>query len=242
MKIGFFGSCQLHLCADFFLNDEIRKKNNVDIIFIIPFYIYDIKYPSYKKELKYDIFDSIDCLIIENNELENSASSEKIIKYCEKKNIKIIKTFLIKFPIYPINWSGYGENKNDYIDWIDLDKIDYKCKFQKCIDSCKKANLSSDLSIDITTFIENNFNKQLLFTHSLHPTNVLLYELWKNIFDKISININNHNYVFKKELIQCWHNPFTSKMIDNLNINFDTIIDDNFYISRYNANKHKFIQ
>lgn len=242
MKIGFFGSCQLHLCVDFFLNSDVRKTNNIDVIFVIPFYIYDPKYPSYKKELSYDIFDNIDYLVIENNELTNSASSEKIIEHCIKKNIKIIRTFLIKFPIYPLNWSGYGENKNDYVDWVGLDKIDYKHKFQKCIDSCKKANLSSDLDIDLTTFIENNFNKQLLFTHSLHPTNILLYELWKNIFNKISINISDCNYVFSKELIQCWYNPFTSKMIHDLNIKFDIEIDDNFYITRYNTNRHKFIQ
>jgi hypothetical protein len=239
MKIGFFGSCQLHLCVDFFLNDEIKKKNNIVISFNIPFYIYDNKYHSFKKELIYNIFDDIDCLIIENNKLNNSASSEKIINYCQKKNIKIIKTFLIKFPIYPINWSGYGENTNDYINWIDLDKINYKDKFEKCINSCKQENLLSDLSIDISTFIENNFSKQLLFTHSLHPTNILLFELWKNIFEKIPIDISNYNYIFKNELIQCWYNPFTSKMVCDLDIKFNVVIDDIFYISRYNKNIKK---
>lgn len=46
--------------------------------------------------------------------------------------------------MYSINWSGYSENKKDYI--------------------------------------KNNYNKQLLFTHSLHLTNILLYKLWKDIF------------------------------------------------------------
>jgi hypothetical protein len=170
--------------------------------------------------------------------MDNQASSTKIIDYCLNKNIKIIKTFLIKFPIFPINWSGYEENKNDYSKWVDLENIDYKEKFNKCILSCRKSNADSDLSITITDFIENNFNKQLLFTHSLHPTNVLLYELWRSIFTNLFINIEDYNYIFKDELIQCWHNPFTTKMMKDLDIQFDTIVDDEFYVNRYEINKN----
>jgi hypothetical protein len=42
---------------------------------------------------------------------------KKIIDYVMSKNIKIVKTSLIKFPIYPINWSGYDENRNDYLNF-----------------------------------------------------------------------------------------------------------------------------
>lgn len=44
-----------------------------------------------------------------------------------------------------------------------------------CIESIKKNNIKSDISLNLTNFILKNFNKQLLFTHSLHPTNILLY-------------------------------------------------------------------
>lgn len=123
---------------------------------------------------------------------------------------------MIKFPIYPINWSGYGENKNDYLTWNNLDNIDYKEKFNKCILSCKKCNEESDLSIEISKFIENNFNKKLLFTYSLHPTNILLFELWRSIFNNLNINIYDYSFIFDKELIEYWYNPFTSKMIKDL--------------------------
>jgi hypothetical protein len=113
IKIGFFGSCQLNLCRSFF-NNNVCKDNNIKIIFSEAFYLYDNKYPGFKGVLDYSIFDNIDILIIENNNLENQASSKKIIDYCLNKNIKIIKTLLLKMPIYPINWSGYGENIKDY--------------------------------------------------------------------------------------------------------------------------------
>lgn len=238
IKIGLFGSCQLHLCSNFFLNNEVIKKNNFKILFSLPFYEYNPMYEYFKEILNYKIFDDLDILIIENNNLNNEASSKKIINYClTKKNLKIIKTFLIYFPIFPLNWDGYGENKNDYLNWIDLDKINYQEKFEKCITSCREKNINSDLSLEISNFIENNFNKKLLFTHSLHPTNVLLYELWKNIFVNLSININDYSFVFNKELLLLWNNPFTTKMIKDLDIQFETNIDDNFYIDRYNENK-----
>jgi hypothetical protein len=242
-NIGFFGSCQLHLCDKFFLDELIQKQFNLKVIFSLPFYLYDTKFPVYKGILDYSIFDNLDILVIEINKLENEASSNKIINYCKSKNenIKIIKTFLIKFPIYPINWSTYSENKQDYLNWNGLDNIDYKEKFNKCIESVRKNNIESDLSIDLTNFILNNFNKQLLFTHSLHPTNKLLYELWKHIFFHLSINIDNYKYNLKNELITGWFNPFTSKMVKDLDIKFTTRIDDDFYIKRYNNNKNKFL-
>ena len=236
MKIGFFGSCQLHLCSSFFLNKEVIKKNNIEVLFSLPFYEYDPNYSVYRGLLDYTIFNNLDCLIIEINNLKNEASSKRIISYCLNKNIKVIKTFLIKFPIFPINWSGYRENTADYVKWAGLDNIDYKRKFKQCILSCRKSNAESDLSTSITDFIENNFNKQLLFTHSLHPTNILLYELWRNILSHISINIKDNNYNFIEELILFWHNPFTSKMVKDLNINFKVNVDDMFYINRYNEN------
>jgi len=237
MKIGLFGSCQIHLTSNFFFNNEIKKKYDLEIMFSLPYYLYDKKYIEYNGQiLNYAIFDNLDCLIIENNNLDCEASSKKIIDYCLNKNIKIIKTFLIKFPIFPINWSGYGENKNDYLNWLDLNNVDYKSKFRICIESCNKNNKDSDLSMDLTNFIENNFNKKLLFTHSLHPTNILLYELWRHIFHNININIDNETYIFNNELILFWSNPFTSKMITELNIEFNVNIDDNFYVARYHKN------
>lgn len=238
-NIGFFGSCQLYLTCNFFFNKEVLDKNNFKILINLPFYEYDTKYIYYKQDLNYEVFDELDILIIENNNLYNSASSEKIIDYCLSKNIKIIKTFLLKFPIYPINWSGYGENKNDYLNWIELDQINYIEKFQKLLEHLKSNNLKSDLSLEITNFIKNNFNKQLLFTHSLHPTNILLYQLYKSIFSNLNIVIEEYEYVFDKELISFWLNPFTTKMCNDLKIEFKTIVDDNFYINRYNTNKSR---
>jgi hypothetical protein len=102
----------------------------------------------------------------------------------------------------------------------------------------RESNIKSDLSHEITDFVEKNFNKQLLFTHSLHPTNILLYQLWKYILQNLFINIEENKYIFTYELINCWYNPFTTKMIKDLDIQFrDVIIDDQFYIDRYNSYK-----
>jgi len=235
MNVGFFGSCQLHLCWNFFLNEQVLKKHNMNVCFALPFYEYDPNYPGYKGKLDYSIFNEQDILVIEINPL-----SEQIVDYCTNKNIKIIKTFLIKFPIYPINWSGFGDNKNDYLNWTT--NIDYKKKFKECIKSMREYNSKSDLSIELTEFVENNFNKQLLFTHSLHPTNVLLYQLWKYILQNLSINIEDNEYIFTHQLIDCWYNPFTSKMITDLDIQFtDVIIDDQFYIDRYKKMSKKYL-
>jgi hypothetical protein len=118
INIGLFGSCQLHLRSNTFFNENVKSDNNLCIKFSLPFYIYDPLYFEFKGELDYEIFDGLDILIIENNTLNNNASSEKIISYCLDKKIKVIRTFLVKMPVYPINWSGYGENKNDYLNEI----------------------------------------------------------------------------------------------------------------------------
>jgi hypothetical protein len=65
MKIGFFGSCQLQLCANFFFNSDVLKNNNITIMFILAFYIYDNKYSEYNNInnhpiLDYSLFDNID--------------------------------------------------------------------------------------------------------------------------------------------------------------------------------------
>ncbi len=120
---------------------------------------------------------------------------------------------------------------------IGLDNIDYKEKFNKIISSLKRDFDETDLDKSIVTFIENNFNKVLLFTHSLHPSNVLLYELWRSILNNLNIDITQYDFDLEKEIIDCWYNPFTTKMIKDLNIQFETIVDDNFYIERYNLNK-----
>lgn len=243
MKIGLFGSCQLILCSHFFINEQMKQNNNIEILFSLLFFNYDSEYQSIYhdlsgNDLNYEIFDNLDILIIEMNNLKNKASSDTIIKYCSERNIKIIKTFLLKFPIFPINCSGFGENREDYFNWIDLNSVDYVEKFKKCISSLKKQNSGSDLSMELSEFVENNFNKQLLFDHSLHPTNVLLYELWKNILKQLSIEITEYNYVFEKELLrfESWKFPFTQKMMTDLNILFETSVDDKFYINRYNSN------
>ena len=237
-NIGIFGSCQLHLCSIFFFNEEVQQKYNINIKFSLPFYEYDTSYSIYRGKLDYSILNDLDVLIIEINSLDNEASSEKIINYLQYKNIKIIKTFLIKFPIYPLNWSGFGENTKDYLNWNGLDKIDYKEKFKQCIENMRENNIESDLSTKITDFVKNNFNKQLLFLHSLHPTNILLYQLWKYILQHLSINIEDNEYIFSQELLGLtWINPFTNKMIKDLDIQFkDVIVDDQFYINRYEEN------
>lgn len=40
-NIGIFGSCQLHLSHTFFLNEEIQKQFNLNVIFSLPFFDYD---------------------------------------------------------------------------------------------------------------------------------------------------------------------------------------------------------
>jgi len=136
----------------------------------------------------------------------------------------------------------YGENKKDYLNWTDLDKIDYKTRFKECIESMRKDNMKSNLSTKITDFVENNFNKQLLFTHSLHPTNILLHQLWKYILKNLNINIEDNTYTFSGELINCWCNPFTTKMIHDLDIQLENVvIDDQFYINRYNKFQSAFL-
>ena len=67
--------------------------------------------------------------------------------------------------------------------------------------SLKINNEHSELNMNISLFINENFNKQLLFTHSLHPTNVLLYELWRYVLEKLSINIEDNEYKFQGELM-----------------------------------------
>lgn len=240
-KIGVYGSCQLHLCSDFFFNEEIIEKNNLEIIFALASYKYDYNYFEYTHELDYKIFDNIDILIIELNKYENNASSDNIIKYCQEKNIKIIKTCMITFPIFPINWSGYGDNPKDYINWIELDKIDYKTRFKKIIDSLKLKFINSNLDLNIINYIEENFNKKLLFLHSLHPTNILLYELWKSIFNNLNIKITDYKYKFDREILEGWLNPYTTKMFEDLDIKYEVNIDDNFYLERYNENKLLFL-
>ena len=239
-NIGFFGSCQINV-GGYFLTKEVQEKYNINIHFSLRFFEYDPSYSGYIEgtKLDYSIFNGLNILVIEPNSLDNEASSDKIIDYLKNKNVKIINTFLIKFPIYPLNWSGYGENKKDYLNWNGLDKIDYKDKFKKCIESMRKHNIKSDLSTDITDFIENNFHKQLLFTHSLHPTNILLYHLWKYILQHISINIDNENINLQgAPIIDCWRNPLTSKLVNDLDIEFkNVVIDDQFYIDRYNKYK-----
>lgn len=245
MKIGIFGSCQTVLTCRYFLSEKLCKDHNLQIIFSLNFFDYDPNYKKKKKgKLDYKIFDELDIilLMINNLPLDNQASSINILNYCSKKKIKIIKIPLIKFPIYPINWSGKGENKKDYINWNNLNNIDYKKKFETCINKCRDDFKNTDVSMDVVEYIKNNFNKKLLFTHSLHPTNILLYELWKNILNNnLSIDISQYQYNFKKEIINCWYNPFTKKMIKDLNIKFETIVDDKFYIDRYEKNKSKII-
>jgi hypothetical protein len=239
-KIGLFGSCQIALTSNFFLNLEVTTKNSYKIMFSLPFYEFDTNYPDYNgRILNYKIFNEIDILIIENNNLTNQASSSKIIEYCNERKIQVIKTFLIYFPIYPINWSGYGENVSDYMNWnADLNSIDYSIKFKNLIKKCRKYNELSDLSTELTDFIEENFNKQLLFDHCLHPTNILLYEVWRYIFKNLCINIHDYQFDFDlngKNIVESYQfNPFTQKMIDDLDIKFTNIcIDDNFYINRH---------
>lgn len=235
-NIGFFGSCQVNV-GGYFLTKEVREKYNINIHCSLRFFEYDPSYSAYIEgtKLDYSIFNGMDVLVIEPNTLDNEASSEKIIDYLKNKDVKIINTFLIKFPIYPLNWSGYGENKKDYLNWDGLDKIDYNERFKKCIESMRKNNIKSDLSTEITDFVENNFNKQLLFTHSLHPTNTLLYYLWKHILQHIFINIDDENINLPKEhIIDCWRNPFTSKMVNDLDIQIKDIdINDQFYVERW---------
>ena len=248
-NIGIFGSCQLYYSSYFFLNKKLLENNNLDIKFCLPFFDYDKNYSNYKGELNYDIFNNLDILIIENNNLENQASSEKIIIYCKNQNskIQIIKTCLLKFPIYPINWSGYGEYKKDYLTWCGwkgLHNINYTDKFNKLLNNIEKEIINTNLNNSILEFIKNNFKKVLLFTHSLHPTNILLYQLWKIILEKMNINITNYDsdydLINKEELIPTyWINPFTNKMVQDLDIQFDFVIDDEFYINRYNENINK---
>ncbi len=158
------------------------------------------------------------------------------------KKVKIIKTFILKFPIFTLNWSGYGENEKDYVLWEGLDAIDYNQKFENCIESMRKNNLRSDLSVEITEFVKENFNRKLLFSHSLHPTNILQYQLWKQIFKQMSIEIMEENFLGKRDLLRLktMINPFTKKMIKDLDIHFAIVPNDKFYLQRYERLKGRF--
>ena len=244
-NVGLFGGCQLTYTYNFFLNNEVCSKNDFNIKFALSWFEYDKDYWEYKGTLDYNIFDNLDILIISNNPLSenNQASNKKIINYVKtkNKNTTIIKTVSIRFSIFPINWNGYGENKNDYINWTDLHKIDYKDKFKKCVNTVRKQINKTHLHPFIADYIEENFNKEYLFSHCMHPTNVLFYQIWKSLFICLKLNIEDYQYNFEEELVLNWLNPFTKKMMKDLNIQFDSYVDDDFYIKRYNENKHLFL-
>lgn len=245
IKIALAGSCQLGGSVRmFFFNEEVRKDNNIIETCTIPLYLYSKRIGNmYRGDLNYNIFDDYDIIIIENNNYEGTASSERIIRYCIKKKKKIIRTCMLKFPIFPINWSGFGENKKDYIQWKEPNKIDYKVKFNECINSLKKNIEKTDLDMDIVHFIQDNFSRTLLFSHSLHPTNILLYKLYESIFKNLNIDINKYKFIFKKVLIytHTMINPITTKMIQDLNIQFKTIPNDKYYIARYQHYKNSIL-
>lgn len=244
-NVGLFGGCQLTYTYNFFLNEEVCAKNDFNIKFALSWFEYDKDYWEYKGILDYSIFDNLDILIISNNYLpsENQASHKKIINYIKERNANttIIRTVSIRFSIFPINWNGYGENKNDYIYWKDLDTIDYQDKFKKCMNTVRKQIDKTDLQQFIADYIEENFNKEYLFSHCMHPTNVLFYQIWKSLFMCLKLNIEDYQYNFKEELVFNWVNPFTIKMMKDLKIQFDTYVDDDFYIERYNKNKHLYL-
>ena len=237
-NVGLFGGCQLTYTYDFFLNKEVCERNKFNIKFALSWFEYDIDYWEYKGILDYSIFDDFDILIISNNPLgiDNQASYKKIINYVKEtnKNTTIIRTVSIRFSIFPINWNGYGENKNDYINWKQLDTINYQDKFKKCMNTVRKQIDKTDLHPFIADYIEENFNKKYLFSHCMHPTNILFYQIWKSLFMCLKLNIEDYQYTFEEELVLNWLNPFTNKMMKDLNIQFDTYVDDDFYIKRYN--------
>ena len=250
VKIGIFGSCQLDVYKKF-LTDKVCDKYNVKLMFMILFFEYDEGFPDfYKGTLNYACFNDIDLLIIQNNNLNvnNQASSKRIINFCKSKNIKILQIPLLYFPIYPINWDGKGYNKKHLASFYKHKDIDYTLKLKHVLSNIKNEIRKSDISIELFYFIQNNFRKQLLFIHSLHPTNKLLVHLWKYIFDLLGFEFNNSQYTFNYQLIDNgWYNPFTSKMVKDLNIKITQkqltnlnlkykLIDDEFYINLFNQN------
>lgn len=247
VKIGIFGSCQLDVYKKF-LTEEVCSKYNVKIMFMKLFFKYDEGFPAfYKGNLDYSCFNSIDLLIIQNNNLnpKNQASSKKIINFCKSKNIKIIQIPLLYFPIYPINWDGKGYNKKHLASFYKYKNVDYNSKLKQVLSNIKNEIRKSDISIELFYFIQNNFRKRLLFIHSLHPTNKLLVHLWKYIFYLLGFEFNTDQYKFNYQLIDNgWFNPFTSKMVKDLNIKITQnqlanlnlkykLVDDNFYINLF---------
>lgn len=247
IKIGIFGSCQLDVYNKF-LTDKVCKKYNVKLMFMMLFFEYDEGFPDfYKGTLNYACFNDIDLLIIQNNNLNvnNQASSKKIINFCKSKNIKILQIPLLYFPIYPINWDGKGYNKKHLAAFYKYKNIDYTLKLKHVLSNIKNEIRKSDISIELFYFIQNNFRKQLLFIHSLHPTNKLLVHLWKYIFDLLGFEFKIEQYTFNYQLIDNgWFNPFTSKMVKDLNIKITQkqlanlnlkhkLIDDEFYINLF---------
>lgn len=59
IKIGLFGSCQLHLCSSFF-NDYVCIDNNIKIVFSIASYKYDKYYYEYNESIDLSIFNELD--------------------------------------------------------------------------------------------------------------------------------------------------------------------------------------
>ena len=240
--IGIFSSRQLVKSCRFFLNDQVIEENKLRLDFFFNFNDYDTLRNKYAEILDYRKFDGLDVLIIEINSLTNQASSTNIIKYALSKNpnMKIIKVCCLEFLIFPINWNSQTDKSRNYKNWRGINKINFKVKFKVCIHSLYRQFKGTDYNTQIIEFIKNNFHKNKLFTSSTYPTNLLLCEMWKCLFLLMNnIPFEKYNFIssLKEELLDDPRpNPFTTKMISDLNIEYECNIDNNFYTKLYRNN------
>jgi len=112
-----------------FLNEQMLKTYNYHVVFSLAFYLYDPNFGAGNRKLDYSIFNDIDILIIEINSLPLDNQASS------KRIINYLKDKRVK-----------------------IIKTFYKERFKMCIEKMCKSNIESDLSTEITDFVENNFN------------------------------------------------------------------------------------
>jgi hypothetical protein len=241
-NVGMFASHQLIKSYEYFLTNQVAEENKLRLNFFFYNHDYDTLNNQYAEILDYRKFNELDTLIIEINSLTNQASSTNIIKYALEKNpnMKIIKVCQIDFLIFPINWNSQFDKSRNYKNWRGAHKINFKSKFRICINSLYRHFKNTDYDTKIIEFIKSNFHNQLLFTSCTYPTNILLCEMWKCLFSLMNIDFDKYNFASvlnEKELLNDPRpNPFTTKMISDLDITFNPKIDDKLYNKRYRKN------
>ena len=228
INIGILANHQIHDTYQYFLTPQILKDNNLRIAFVYKYDDFEIN----KEDLK--MFDSINVLIIDND----GSLCKTIIKYIKDNNLQInlIKICEIEFPIFPLNWNSKKDYARNYKNWKGINKINFTCKFNVCIKKLYRKFASIDYDENIIQYIKDNFSTKLLFTGTCYPTNHLINELWKCLFKKIWIKNSIDDKIRENILKNPKPNPYTTKMISDLNIKYFPYTNDKYYNIMYTKN------